>query len=160
MANLLHRLLEAFADGESFSSSVLNEIRDECIKKINFGSVEKSRCNMRFGPLMRFGPGPKRIAKVTMHFGPGPKRIAKIAMRFGPGPIRIAKIAMRFGPDRNAWQSVLCILVQTHTHSNFRPCKRVHFKWTHTHSKHHHAFWSGPKRITKCTMHFGPDTCA
>ena len=43
MANLLYRLLEAYADGDSSSNSVLNEIRDECIKKINFGSVEKSR---------------------------------------------------------------------------------------------------------------------
>ena len=77
------------------------------------------RCNMCFGPLMRFGPGPKRIAKSAMHFG----------------------------PDRNAWQSMLCILVRTHTHCNFKPCKGVHFGWMHTHSKHHHAFWSGHIRM-------------
>ena len=52
MANLLHRLLEAYADGESSTSS-LHEIRDECIKKINSGSVEKSRPKLQLCDFSR-----------------------------------------------------------------------------------------------------------
>ena len=89
------------------------------LKEYKSPGLKEVRCDMRFGPLMRFGPGPKRIAKSAMHFG----------------------------PDRIAWQSVLCILVRTHTHSNLKPCKGVHFGWTYTHGKHHHAFWSGHIRI-------------
>ena len=120
-------------------------------------------CNMRFGPLMRFGPGPKRIAKGAMHFVPDrnawqsvlcilvrTETHGKVCYAVWSGHIRItisghangsnlnghiciANITMRFGPDRNAWQTVLCILVRTHMHSDFRPCRRVHFKRTHMH---------------------------
>ena len=52
MANLLERLLEAYAN--SCSSSVFDEIRDECTKKINLsGSVERRRPKLQLCDFSR-----------------------------------------------------------------------------------------------------------
>ena len=52
MANLLERLLEAYAN--SCSSSVFDEIRDECTKTINLiGSVERRRPKLQLCDFSR-----------------------------------------------------------------------------------------------------------